>query len=144
MVKQHARASEPQHADDILDVPFPANHQAAAVVQRQRSVQRPSGACSDAGRDDLGWLHRRVEGYGTFKKPETVESRGRLSDFWGMHSSSAADSQLDDPSLQGNRDGMATVVGTKFREYVRDMALDGRLANGKQIGNCLIGVSGSD
>ena len=30
---------------------------------------------------------------------------------------------------------MAAVVGTKFRENVRDMALDRRLANGKLIGN---------
>jgi hypothetical protein len=52
--------------------------------------------------------------------------------------------ELDDPALYADRSGMGAVVCAKLREYVRDMAFNGRFADRKLIGNQLVGISCGD
>ena len=50
--------------------------------------------------------------------------------------------QLDDAALQPNGYGVGSIVGTKLRQYICNVTLDGRFANRKLIGNLFICVAG--
>ena len=45
------------------------------------------------------------------------------------------EAQFDNSTLETDRHGMSAVIGTEFRKYVRNVTLDGSLADGKLIGN---------
>ncbi len=54
------------------------------------------------------------------------------------------DLQFDDSALQPYRDGMRPVVSAKLGEYIRDMALDSLLSNGKLVGDLFVRIPGRD
>ena len=54
------------------------------------------------------------------------------------------DVRLNNSALYRDRTSVSPVISAKFGEYVRDMALHRRFADGELIGNQLIGIPSGD
>ena len=52
------------------------------------------------------------------------------------------DVELDDPSLEGDRDSVSSIARVELRQNVGDAAFDSRLCNEKNIGDLLVGIPG--